>query len=787
VSEAVDQHLSAIYDILQQPPQVAEHLSLLDMYTGQPPGAEPLKPVTDDILRELIDPQQPTIGLRLPISNNYGKALAIASQQLRLVGEPACNIILLPELAYGQEAYDDTHYAVQRGTVVDYTGQTYGGDFPQPVTIDVLTSWDNPAVHDAGVVAFLNTPWQEAQFDDKLATKIRLQEGGIPTPVLLASDVSPDDPVFQRFITQRMEAGQGSVIKPVDGSLGRGILIADPARLSVEAILTALRSARFADSRLFVEEQIIGPEARTQAGSRLDWNVRQLITGGLPIGAYARVGAYGEAINASRGAVARAIPHILRSTSTSPEQRTGFMRQLDDIGHRIGQIFGEAAYMGADMQPDQTLQAYVLEVNGERAGGLANIIKTSPDEPADSHAQAMARALRASFEGTQRPRAVCMPSADPITQESILQGIHFLRSDQLEATAAVAGHLRPILDELPSDQRAQAVEYLAGRFDEPDNGAIEHSIWAARQEAIRLLAAGSSHALEPFNRYADYDLTDLKRQADSARMLLSTLGVDRTLFIHHVVTMPAIDSTADARAYGRALALSISAAAQRDMRSMSIDAFHHFHAICTQYLQQPVASRRFPEVETYPAGSPSERAYIAGAFQYMHTLEMLIRDTDEVQEQLVQELDLSELTAPSGFAVAAHQALVSLPETARDSAEHYALFLSCLAMHGPIQAHAALSFLEENQAEQGWHMLLQRCAQYCRHAGVAADSPEEYRLSVLLRSTFQDISVADNAAQATAAYQQLQRELDAYPHLLDLLHPNVEHYLSDPANFTQAQ
>ena len=648
------ERLELFGDYFQETTTVGLHLETMGEYTAAeiarhmaPPNET--KPITPQIFANAIDFSKPTLGLRFSTVAGAG-LLAVAAQQLRAKGEDICNVVILPHTAFSNEGMSKGTYYSRRGLVCTTYGEIYAGDFPKPVRIDAQPAHSNKNIWDAFNGTFINDPRLEGALDDKTLVRQRLAEHGIRLPRTHIADAAGDDLQLYHTIAAEMSEGKAVVAKPISESLGRGVIMADPARDSVTSILDKLEAQHHSspDWRYTLEEWVKSyPLSHEVTHVPLDWNIRSYLASGTTVGSYARVDIWGNAVNISRGAVPKSIEAVLAQCGLARAEQYAVLADLDELNDKIANIFPAARILGPDTIIPKNLKPTVIEVNGERSGGTPNIVATQGSiAPAQTAIRGLHYSLFSTWSAprTRRPRKL----DSLVTAENLLDGVQLLNIGTCpETTLKLIYALPTICEHLPQPLQDQAKEYQKpfSYFIDPDKQASEED--AARNfviavvETQRRLHDGEHGAFAPINAWVNSDPDDISRQRRGAEGVMQSLQIDQPkTMLEATLYMPA-QTDENAKALSRALLFSLLASEGREINMLRKETIASLLDAGTKFYTQSPENRKF---DWAPGAQPidAETKVVQNMLAHVDLFSALARD----DYQTIMGIVVTQLKAP---------------------------------------------------------------------------------------------------------------------------------------------
>jgi hypothetical protein len=581
------------------------------------------QPVMAETWERCIDPGQPTIGLRGGTFTQQGALLAAAAQQLRSEGEAICNIVLLPEPGFADESYNESGYFTKRGVLVDATGAVYGGNFPELLRIDAISAKDQERMGDKkGAAVYLNEPGTETFFWDKVRMQERLAEADIPHTTALVTGVTADNPMLRNTLVEAMMRGESMVIKPTAESLGRGVIMIDPAMMTPQEAIDRLNAGRQADptGQYMLERWVRSyPMTHPDTGIPLDWNLRGYLIDGQGIGEFARIGHHGSAINTSRGAIAKTLEKAFAMCGLTPEDLQLVRVRLTDLYAQIREAFPGAAIIGADIIITKELYPVLIELNGERSGGLSSMLRAD-------YGAGFRRAHRAVRLLHDRlfPRQLPPAQTDATvrveaTPKEISDALGWIEIGSAGTKGLQLANALAVIEsrsELPKSGKEflRTLSFMS-ELERPTPEEIQDKLHIAVIEAKRRLMHGEAErAYEPFTQWLNVDPTDRARLQKSSTALLKLLGIKHPAkFVEQTFLLPA-QSPQNAETLGRSLLLSLLLKTEAAADALSHNAVRQLsQAFAAFYVQDP-ADRQAPTVEQLTI-SAGEHGYVRLALQ----------------------------------------------------------------------------------------------------------------------------------------------------------------------------
>jgi len=361
------------------------------------------------------------------------------------------------------------------------------------------------------------------------------------------ADVPADDPVLQNTLVEAMMRGEAMVVKPTAESLGRGVIMIDPALISPQEAADRLAAMRQADpeGKYMLERWVRSyPMTHPDTGILLDWNLRGYLIDGQGVGEFARIGQHGSAINTSRGAMAKTLEKAFAMCGLTPEDLQLVRARLNDLYAQIRKAFPGAAVIGADVIINEELQPVLVELNGERSGGLSSMLRA--DYGAGfRRAHRAVRLLHDRLFPRQLPPAqtdaAVRTEATPKEISDTLGWIEIGKAgvkalELANALAVIASH-----SELPPSGREflRALSFMA-EVEQPTSEEIRSKLHIATIEAKRRLMHGEAErAYEPFTQWLNVDPTDRARLQKSSAALLKLLDIKNPAeFIEQTFLLP---------------------------------------------------------------------------------------------------------------------------------------------------------------------------------------------------------------------------------------------------------
>lgn len=597
----------------------------------------PIGQISEEAWQRCYDPAMPTIGFRALDGSGETALLAIAAQRLRQRGEQICNVVMLHEPAYdtggiAEDGAGNRAFFSCYGAILDADGLPYVGSFGQAVQIDVMRSNRNERLWDKlDHSHFINTPSQQDAFENKYTTHEQADAVGLPRSEILLADAAAADPALRQLIEDSLANNTPIVIKPVDGSLGSGVIMVRSDLTDSETVMAALRDEPRKDIRYIVERWIETPplHANGGGGTRLDWNIRALVVDGEPALQYARLGRFGDAINISRAATAVTLDGMFERYGLADEERAKILGRIALLCSEVGRAYPNAGFIGTDIILDQKFQPFCIEENGENSGGLTSTMRITSDgtdEGVDwTYAENIIRKLHdRHFSGGRTPRFETDAGYDVIQRRDILNGLAQLdvgaqannASKLIDALQRVHGSLgapgQRTVDSIIADFE------LANRMRLPSEQDYAESFNAALLGVELRIGSDMTTTLEPLNRYLAHDPHNLRRQRNACVAAIWAAGCrDMPEFIAASAYFEA-QTTPNAEALGKALCTAYMYQTQTAPHTVGLQAFSALSAVFSEYLQQPPENRFWPANPDLPGVSDREKKYLARYLQYVY-------------------------------------------------------------------------------------------------------------------------------------------------------------------------
>ena len=282
------------------------------------------------------------------------------------------------------------------------------------------------------------------------------------------------DQTVRQTITSYHRRGQPFVVKPAIGQQGRGVTMVDATLQDANTSLESLQRTHQSGEEVLVQPWVQSyPLLDKNSGQRIDWNIRALVTAGRLCGAYARYGSWGGAVNMSRGADAVNINEAFEACGLSSSEQAAVHYKIDRVSRRIAKTCG-AGYIGLDIIINEQLDPVILEANGEKAGGLYNILKTEAEA---DNIDAAITAIRAIDNQLFRQRRLWRPTIPRLPLKTAqppneIELFHSLRHDKIVSDATFLERTVGLVKELdqvtpdnhpPKNELKLYLEYVAYR------------------------------------------------------------------------------------------------------------------------------------------------------------------------------------------------------------------------------------------------------------------------------------------------------------------------------------
>lgn len=501
----------AIANRLQDPEIVRWQLESLGRIALYGQFATDLQPLGDEAWERLIDHEQPTIGFRYHTQCEI--AFSRASQKLRRSGEDTPNAVLLAwPRAFAKEREGSRGYSAERGMLVDDEGVIYFGNFPEPLQIHAAQSSATPLVYERRFgkkLHHFNDYKIERLLEDKSATAQLLDKLSLPHATVLAEATAADLDVAGLF-----EAKEPFVIKPCEGERGFGVRIVHPDTDTADDIKRYVETGYPADMNLVAERLLTSvPFKHPDSGASLDWNLRAIVMGDAYVGAYARAGLRGSPINLATGAEAYSLEEAFDNCGFDNEQRALVTQRVTALCEATKQT--GAGMMGLDIIIDENLQPSLIEINGEKSGGLENIMLAGKEtidwEPGYAAVRGMARFIKAkgriSSNQTGKRNSFRL-TIDEILASADWAGNHKELGDEImEFTKNQLSHYYL----LPDTSRKAAMKFLDEQSGKPTE-ETESNYFVIRSQMEKLLEEEKRDELYAlFNKAVAHNPNDIPR------------------------------------------------------------------------------------------------------------------------------------------------------------------------------------------------------------------------------------------------------------------------------------
>ncbi len=530
--------IEGLQQILQSPEVREEYIdgiaSELNRELADVPGADHMFGTVASTPELSYDPDQPTLGIRYQTSLGGHALLAAAAHRLRADGERICNVVIMPDLPFSTEYATRKGYFTQDGVVAISPYGVRACAFDPPVQVDALPSTqlsDPQAIRRH--VKFVNDPASELLLNDKRRANDLLNRSGIPHASALIPSIKSTSPKLLSFLEQTHRAQVPVVVKPALGERGDGVLMIDPSQQSADEMRARVQKTYVTENTLLVEPWLQSrPLYHPQTGIRQDWNIRAVVMGGRLAGAYARVAPYGAPINIAKGAQAESLEHVLDRCEVSPAGRKLLKRRLETLSKSLYDAV-PANCMGIDVIVSDDLQPHIIELNGERSGGLNNSMTASRELPDWDVAISAVRNLHQALFMKRRNRLPAWRTPKNPAERTVPQLINGVFWANLlnksKYRPAVVEELS-LLNGLPEAEQREVDEALcyADYKDDPSPENIERlkaympeaSLW----QFHRLHDSGQRpEAFAALEQYAALQPLDRAHQRDSAQQLQASL------------------------------------------------------------------------------------------------------------------------------------------------------------------------------------------------------------------------------------------------------------------------
>jgi hypothetical protein len=710
-----------------------------------------LKP---EIWKRYFDPAQPVLGIRRSGIPNGG-LLATAAAQLREQGESICNVLLLPELAFGNEGHT-TEYFAGRGIIMDARGNPYGGDLPKPVRIDAFPATGNEGAWDKSITTkYINPPAFERATWDKSIMQQRLAQTDIPHVSALVANVTAGDAELQATVLSLMNGGEAIVIKPTDASLGRGVMMIDPAHISPKAVIDQLKERQQTDpgAQYMLERWARSrPLTHSETGIPLDWNIRTYLAGGKHIGEYGRVGDLGYPVNISRGAKAENLDSVFDACKLTTEARRFVLEQLGIMYEQVADAFPEAGILGLDTIILPTLQPLLLEINGERAGGLSNIIKTNSGDMTSAR-NAIRNLHNYLFRQVLRPTEPPHKVDSAIRAQDLADALHFIDFDDTPEPMLKLVHALPHLSvDLPQNLRESIENFrkpyiFASHIERATSQDIQRDISVAAIEVQRRTNGNEPNIYEPINVWTNVDPTNVVRQRAGANLLRGLAEIpNRSKVLEATLQIPA-QSAEDAKAMSRALFFSMLDRLGYNTIDLSTQTRTIFMEASTAFYKQAPETRCFPSMDRSKL-FPGEIPLIDDMLTHITAFGYIARRDYAPLIEIITTLDMEKI---SDQVLLGHLEEYFNQYPAKPDEENYAHFLTLMATHNAPEAFGIIKGLPIERQSAAYEQVAQHYEQALIAAGISVDDIA-YR------------PLLDTMLAATAATHSGKPE-DAYPHI----------------------
>lgn len=636
--------ITGLQHLLKTPPVRESYYrfmqAVLEQDLDRAADTSPYHPEAPEV--DAIDPSQPTLGLRTQVAVGGGVLLASAAYRLRQDGEDICNVAILPDLAFSDEYITRKGLFAGMAFVADTDITLTSRQFSPALQIDAIPSTQLGRAGNTGQrLRFINEPAIEEVLVDKRKCHALLARSGILHAPALLENVPPDDPALYHILSRAYDSGEAVVIKPVLGERGQGVLMVDPAELPADEVFRRLRHTYVQDEQLVVEPWVRSRELRSPETSvRQDWNIRALIMGGTLVGGYARIGAMGTPINMAKGARAESLPSVLERCGLSDYQSQLVYGSLHELAERLHSVL-PAACMGVDIIIDEQLQPTLIEVNGERSGGLKNTITAGRDIADWKIAAEAVRSLHRTLFRHRRPAGL---SPLPIRQQplpdisQLVRGLfdaRILGNDQYRERAV---EYLSMLKNTKAEERQAVDTALAYAAWKQAKGPANAAAAAARLPELHLDIFSelydrgrTKEAFQHLNTYADADPDDRHRQQNCAFALMDKMSKDKQLW-HGENHMSPQAATAFARttlfAAISALKIDQLAISQATRQTIAASLAASFHS---RKQHEPLI-----DLDSVPMNQP-ERTYLRPLARYINGMQAICQNDAGIMTNVFEE------------------------------------------------------------------------------------------------------------------------------------------------------
>ena len=342
----------------------------------------PFNEVTFD---ELIDPSMQTIALSMD-GMPYAGLIASAVQYRRAMGLQSPNVVIVnptydPKcLLFAQGDDGAATLFANRGMIIDSQAQVWEGTFPEPMPLSLISipqSLEQLRLFLEG----RNIPLLEEGFaalianDKSLLPHIsEMVECQIPASQVFRLDgfIDTDSRVIKDIMQYAEQFADGFVVKPVDSSQGTNVHLFERNDLKSDRdqISAALASIQLEHPIVLVQERI---NCFPTANAQIDWNVRILVSKFGVFGAEIRLGDMGKAVNKCQGAAIMSVNEFIRTFDPSEGvEVSNAMRLLEHQSVKVACAL-DAHCLGLDWIINSSATPYLIEINGERSGGLGSL------------------------------------------------------------------------------------------------------------------------------------------------------------------------------------------------------------------------------------------------------------------------------------------------------------------------------------------------------------------------------------------------------------------------------
>lgn len=636
---------SSIAERLQDPEIVSGHLQKLGSFAVNGAFGEELRPLDATAWQELIDPKQPTLGLRLHFINEV--ALCRAAQQLRAQGEPAPNIVMLPEKVFAKEWESKRAYYAQRGILVDKDGVLYRGEFPEPLQIHASQASETPIFHPrrfSKKIFHFNPGGTETLLEDKELTSKLLDQLELPHSRLLV----PPTNAGSFDVESLFAIGKDFVIKPRHGQQGIGVRLVDHQNDTPADISRYIKEGYAEDTELIAEEWVHGtPFAHPESGAELDWNLRAIVMGDTYVGSYVRAGLKGSPINLACGAEAYSLEEAYDNCGLDDNQRALVANRVKELCEATRQI--GAGVMGLDIIIDTNLQPHIIEINGEKSGGLENVMLAGKDEIDWRPAHAAVRGLMrfVSRQGPIRHLRHKGRASLALSTREILDGVQYAQSNTAKGQELLDFTLEKLRDPYGFPEKSQ--EAIRRFIESQENGLrteIPADYMRIRDEMSKLLENEDRQALyELFNKAVAHDPTNITRLEAFASFISE--NDEETISRYCLLELEQETNPEKAQAIATMKYCSLLNLTELDSMLVSHETRRQVINALTTYYMLPLQDRT-PRIVADVLDAAPEARYLAPVSRYFRGFANLAATMEEVIA-VQHEAFLSDLASDGKF------------------------------------------------------------------------------------------------------------------------------------------